>query len=212
MKRVFRWIVVLAVSGSGALLFWDHHVAAVGKRLIRKSTAKLPRRECALLLGTNKYLARGKVNWYYRYRIEAAARLYRSGKVERILLSGDGRSRYYDEVKRMRRDLIRRGIPASALVSDPGGVRTLESIRRSAERFGCRRPIIVSQPFHLERALYIARALGMEALGYAAAAREDTPAALRMRIREILARGKMAWDLLLWKIGDLSSFKKEHTP
>ena len=212
MKRVFRWIVVLAVVGTGALLFWDHHVAAVGKRLIRKSTAELPRRECALLLGTNKYLARGKVNWYYRYRIEAAARLYRSGKVKRILLSGDGRSRYYDEVKRMRRDLIRRGIPASALKSDPGGVRTLESIRRSAERFGCRRPIIVSQPFHLERALYIARALGMEALGYAAAAREDTPAALRMRIREILARGKMAWDLLLWNIGDLSSLKKEHTP
>jgi len=212
MKRVFLRSAVLALVGLVVLVGWNAYVGREGGALIRRRPAELPRRECALLLGTSKYLARGKINGYYRYRIDAAVRLYRSGKIQRILLSGDGRSRYYDEVKRMRRDLIRRGIPASRLVSDPEGVRTLLSIRRAMERFGCRRPIIVSQSFHLERALFIARTLGMEALGYAAKGPEHTSAALKMRLREILARGRMAWDLLLRKIGHLSSVTKESQP
>lgn len=208
MKRVLRRLLLLCVAVLGVLLAWDRYVAHVGKALIRKEPGRLPVRECALLLGTNKYLARGKVNWYYRYRIDAAVRLYRKGKVRKILLSGDGRSRYYDEVKRMRRDLIRRGVPATALLADRGGVRTLESILRAQKRFGCRRPIIVSQPFHLERALFIARFLGMEPLGYAAEAPEYTPAALKMRLRELLARARMALDLIRLKIAAFRNSKE----
>jgi SanA protein len=197
LLRGFGLLLVLMM----ALVAFDRIVAYRSAPKIHERIADLPKRRYALLLGTNKYLARGKENWYYRYRIEAAARLYRSGKVRRILLSGDGRSRYYDEVKRMRRDLIRSGVPSGALMEDRGGVRTFASLRRAQGRIDLNGTIVVSQRFHLERALFIAELLGGKGtIGYAAAAKEKTPAARKMQLREIAARGRMLWDLVreLW--------------
>jgi SanA protein len=199
------WFALITLAG---LLAFDRYVAVRAAPRIHHDPVRVPEGECILLPGTNKYLARGKENWYYRYRIDAALRLYRAGKAEAILISGDGRSRHYDEVARMRRDLLRRGVPPGALREDRGGLRTYLSLLRAKERFGCRRPLIVSQPFHLERALFIARALGMKAEGYAAAAPEGTPAARRMRLREIAARARMAWDLLSRRILERLSRKE----
>ena len=192
-----------------ALVAFDRYVAYRSAPKIHETIAGLPKRSSALILGTNKYLAPGRENWYYRHRIEAAARLYRAGTVRKILISGDGRSRYYDEVKRMRRDLVQAGVPASALLEDPGGVRTFESIRRAQGKIDLEETIIVSQRFHLERALFIASLLGGErTLGYAAAAKEKTPAARRMRLRELFARGRMAWDLLRLRLAELLKGKE----
>jgi SanA protein len=92
-------------------------------------------------------------------------------------------------------------VPASALLEDPGGVRTFDSIRRTQGKIDLDETIIVSQRFHLERALFIAALLGEEeTLGYAAAAKKKTPAARRMQARELFARGRMAWDLLRLKL------------
>jgi SanA protein len=197
LLRGFGLVSILVL----ALLAFDRYVAYRSAPKIHESIAGLPKRSYGLILGTNKYLAPGKENWYYRYRIEAAARLYRAGRVRKILSSGDGRSRYYDEVKRMRRDLIRAGVPASALLEDPGGVRTFDSLRRAQGKIDLDETIIVSQRFHLDRALFIASLLGGErTLGYAATAKEKTPAARRMQLRESAARGRMAWDLLRLKL------------
>ena len=205
MIRLLKWLgtllILLAVLGIGI----DRYVAWSVSSQIHDRIRDLPRVRVALLLGTNKYLQRGKINWYYRYRIEAARRLYRSGKASRILISGDGRSRYYDEVKRMRRDLLKAGLPAKDLILDPGGVRTIESIRRAQGKFGVDQTIIVSQKFHLERALFLANALGMEAVGYAAKGPENTPAAWRMRLREIAARSRMVLDLILFRLFGVTS-------
>ena len=124
-------------------------------------------------------------------RLETALRLYRAGKVERILISGARCSWNQDEVRAMREWLLDRGVPEAALLVDAEGSRTLETMR-NARAFGVREAIICSQAFHLPRALFLARSAGLEAWGMEA----DPPRRLtsrRNRWREQLAS---AWAIV----------------
>lgn len=126
----------------------------------------------------------------YRARIEAAAQLWRSGKVDYILASGDNGRRDYDEPSQMTIDLVDLGVLFEAIYRDYAGFRTLDSVVRARKVFGladgdC---IIVSQPFHNERALFLADAAGLHgAIAFHAA---DVPFAyaVKTRVREKFAR------------------------
>jgi SanA protein len=100
-------------------------------------------------------------------RLDAAVALYRDGRVGRLLLSGDS-ARYHDETGAMRRYALARGVPEAALVVDRAGLSTYDSVLRAQQVFGVQRVILVTQRFHLSRALYIANALGMDAWGVSA--------------------------------------------
>ncbi|MFT7481835.1 MAG: SanA protein, partial [Oceanospirillaceae bacterium] len=119
-----------------------------------------------LLLGTAKFLQSGEPNLYYKYRVEAAVELLNAGKVEFILVSGDNSTKYYDEPSTFETDLIEAGIPADKMYKDYAGFRTLDSIVRSKEVFGQSSITVISQPFHNERAIYIATRKGIDAIGY----------------------------------------------
>jgi vancomycin permeability regulator SanA len=123
--------------------------------------------------------------------MDAAAELIQSGKVEYLLVSGDNRFRTYDEPTEMRKALIARGVPAAKIVCDYAGLTTLDSVVRAKAVFGQESVTIVSQRFHNERAIYLARAFGVDAIGYNAA---DVPlaSAPRTYLREILSRQR-AW-------------------
>jgi SanA protein len=101
-------------------------------------------------------------------RIDRAVELYRIGKVEKLLVSGDNSIPAHDEAKAMRRYAILQGVPADAVVRDFAGFSTYDSCYRAKEVFGVRRAVLVTQGFHLPRALFIANSLGMEANGVAA--------------------------------------------
>ncbi len=149
--------------------------------------------EVALVLGTGRNLGNGRINLYYKYRLEAAETLYKSGKVNYLLLSGDNGSIYYNEPMAMKRDLVARGIPAERIYLDYAGFRTLDSVVRCRAVFGQQRFLIVSQGFHTARAVHIARHLGMDAESFDAPSVAMSP---RMWLRERLARFKMTLDLL----------------
>ena len=155
---------------------------------------KVPAKKAALVLGTAKYIAKGKQNYFYTYRIRAAAQLWKTKKIDAIIVSGD-KSTYYDEVTSMYKDLIKAGVPARYITKDFYGYRTFDSIVRAKEIFSLDDYIIVSQKFHLNRALYIAHGKGQKAIGFAAKDIKGTKAAKKMEDREALAQIKAFLDV-----------------
>jgi vancomycin permeability regulator SanA len=148
-------------------------------------TAGAPDAPVALVFGAG--LGRGGTpSPVLRQRLDAAVALYRVGKVKKLLVSGDNTDRYHDETASMRRYVIALGLPEADVVGDDAGVSTYDSCFRAREVFRVRRAILVTQDFHLPRALFIANSLGIESWGVAA----DAPAdwTRRYRIRELLAR------------------------
>ena len=155
---------------------------------------KVPAKKAALVLGTAKYVSKGKQNYFYTYRIRAAAKLWKAKKIDAIVVSGD-KSTYYDEVTSMYKDLIKAGVPSKYITKDFYGYRTFDSIVRAKEVFGLDDYIIVSQKFHLNRALYIAHGKGQKAIGFAATDIPGTKAAKKMADREALAQIKAFLDI-----------------
>lgn len=171
-------------------------VILLGNKYSYDSIENIPHNHCALVLGTSKYLTGGRTNLYYLYRIQAATYLYFYQKVDYIIVSGDNRNVNYNEPIKMYNDLIAAGIPKEKIIMDYAGFRTLDSVVRGKEVFGQDQYTIVSQPFHSQRAVYIARKKGIKAIAYNA---EDVVNTLSLDqiIREIGARILMEIDLLL---------------
>ncbi len=150
----------------------------------------------ALLLGTSSRTVAGRPNRFYHARIEAAAELFQSGKVKGILVSGDNATRWYNEPIAMQKDLIAAGVPAEFITLDYAGFRTLDSVVRAKEVFGQDHIIIVSQRFHAERAIFLARHYGIDASGLAAADPDDL-GLMKVRAREVLARVVAVLDIVI---------------
>lgn len=162
------------------------------------SVQKIPSNNTCLVLGTSKYVKRGYLNKYYTYRLDAAERLYKQGKVKFIIVSGDNGSKHYDEPTNMKNDLVARGIPSKKIYIDYAGFRTLDSVVRSKKIFGQNSITIVSQQFHNERAIFIAKRNGIKAIGYNAKGVSKLYG-LKTMLREKLARVKVLIDVVICK-------------
>ena len=173
-------------------------ISKEGSKYCYSSIDSIPHNHCALVLGTSKYLANGSRNSYYTNRIKAAVELYFCNKVDYIIVSGDNRNRNYNEPITMYNDLVTAGIPGRKIILDYAGFRTLDSVVRGKEVFGQEQFTIVSQSFHNQRAIYIARKKGIEAIAYNA---EDANGVieLRVQIREVAARMLVIFDMITEK-------------
>ena len=128
-------------------------------------------------------------------RLDTGLELFRAGKCSWFLVSGDNREHSYNEPQAMRRWLLRGGVPDERVISDYAGRRTYDSLRRAQVLFGVRRVVIVTSDFHMPRALYLARHLGLDAYGVPAST--GTMAAgkrLSLWVREFVARNLATWD------------------
>ena len=187
----FIWLIFLSIFVS------DYIVKEKTRVGIYENISSLPQTKVWLVLGTSKYIADGRRNLFYLYRLDAAKELYDAGKIEYILVSGDNSTEQYNETDTMKADLLAMWIPQEKIYGDYAGFRTLDSVVRAREIFGQESYIIITQKFHLERALYLAHHEWIDALGYPA---RDVPVKLapRVWIRERLARVKMMYDVLTW--------------
>lgn len=160
--------------------------------------SELPANKVGLVLGTSKYLKNGEPNYYFKYRMDAAEKLYKAGKVQYLLISGDNGHISYNEPIAMRKDLMKRGIPGERIFLDYAGFRTFDSVIRAWKIFGQTKFTIISQPFHNQRAVFIARKEGLEAIAFNA---KDigTMGGLKTQVRERFARVKMLIDLYITK-------------
>ena len=192
-----RRLLQTAVLGLSLVLLFIAYVniAAVwaSRGRVFDSVADVPKARVGLVFGTTDRVS-GRENLYFRYRIDAATALWKAGKVDLLLVSGDNRSRYYNEPEKMRVALVANGVPADKIVSDFAGLRTLDSVIRAKEIFGAEQPIFISQRFQVERALYLAKAHDINAYGFAARDVESS-GALKTRLREVGARVKMWLDV-----------------
>ena len=156
-----------------------------------------------LLLGTTPQARIGRItNAFFTYRIDAAEQLYKRGKIEKILISGDENSLDgVNETECMKDSLVARGIPASDIILDGKGYRTLNSIINANKTFGLKSFTIISQQFHNERAIYQSEHLGLDFEGIQAynAEMPKSRRAFLTTIREYLARVKMFIDLIIFE-------------
>ena len=159
---------------------------------------QLPDNEVGLVLGTSNKLTNGSPNPFFENRIKTAAALYHEKKVSHFILSGDNRTRYYNEPMEMKKALVKLGVPASAITLDYAGLRTLDSVVRSKEIFGQNRITIITQPFHCYRAIFISNYYDIDAVAVVASepAQEE---AFKVYFREYLARTKAILDLYILK-------------
>jgi SanA protein len=153
---------------------------------------KIPHNKTGLLLGTSKYLKSGQKNQYFVNRIAAAVNLYKAGKIDFIVISGDNNTKYYNEPIDMKQELLENGIPEDKIFLDYAGFRTYDS---AIKIFGQTSFTVISQEFHNIRAVYIARYFGLIATGFNA---KDAGMynGLKTKIREKFTRVKVFIDLL----------------
>jgi SanA protein len=162
---------------------------------IYTSVDAIPYNRVGLVLGTARHQVGGGINPFYQHRIEATLQLYESGKISRVLVSGDNGSIYYNEPNTIKKDLVAGGIPADHIYLDYAGFRTLDSMVRARIVFGLDSVTVISQEFHNERALFIASKKGLHAQGFNAGDVEGAKG-LKVHLREYFARVKVFLDLI----------------
>ncbi|AZA48163.1 hypothetical protein EG346_08120 [Chryseobacterium carnipullorum] len=195
IKNIFKFFLLLLAVGIIFIAWANYSIRKESRDFVSYRIADVPETKVALLLGTGKTLSNGMPNAYFYNRIQAAIDLYKSGKIKYILVSGDNSSKDYNEPEDMQLTLMKYGIPKERIVMDHAGFRTLDSVVRAKDIFGQTKLVIISQKFHNERAVFLARKNGMEAFGYNA---NDVNkyAGLKTNLREYLAKTKVYWDLL----------------
>lgn len=185
-----RRLVRVVVAGCVVALLpstWMYVVAA--DRL--RTTADVPRTEVAIVFGAG--LWNGEPSPYLAHRLDAAAELYRAGRIKVVLVTGDNSREDYDEPDAMRAYLTRHGVPDRRVVSDYAGFDTWDSCVRAKKIFGVDRAVLISQGFHIRRAVALCQAAGVTSYGVGVAAKHDVTWYYG-GTREIFAAGKAALD------------------
>lgn len=202
IKRIACVVGVMTVLCAVLMLLCDHLVSSNAEGKTFYEIDSIRHNKVGLLLGTNPKARVTKItNYFFIYRVDAAERLYRAGKIEKILISGDEDSLDgVNETECMRDSLVARGVPADDIILDGKGYRTINSVVNANKVYGLRSFTIISQEFHNERALYLAEHLGLdvERLQAYNAEMPKTRRAFLTTIREYFARVKMFWDLLTY--------------
>jgi SanA protein len=198
-KTPFRWFRCVVIAGAAVLVL----LVAVNLWMTLRSNdrmfdkaASVPETDVALVLGTGKFAGSGGLNAHFRIRMDSAAALYRAGRVKHFVLSGDNSRHGYNEPEDMKASLIERGVPAAAMTCDYAGFRTLDSVVRAKEIFGIAKCVIVSDDFHLARALWLADRNGIAATAYYSEALPWSTSG-KSRAREWLARVKAVSDEII---------------
>jgi SanA protein len=200
-QRPRRWYLGMIARSSALLLIF----IATSTLLIQYSVVRLARgrtfqdehringQHVGLVFGCDDRF-QDRENLYFTYRMDAAAALWKAGKLQCLIVSGDNRSMKYNEPQKMKRALMERGVPSEKIVCDYAGLRTLDSVIRAHTVFGVRKCLMISQLFQNERAIYIAEAHGIEAIGYNA--KDVTgPGGRKTKWREFAARMMMWIDI-----------------
>ena len=188
--RIFCILVCLGVLGAAAVLGINGYVKASAKAqiLTPEQAAQLECVDCILVLGCYVH-ENGNPSDMLHDRLQMGVELYDLGAAPKLLMTGDHGREGYDEVDAMKRFAVETGIPSENVFMDHAGFSTYESMYRARDIFQAKKIIIVTQRYHLHRALYIAKALGLDAYGVSADSRTYAGQTAR-DIREILARNK----------------------
>jgi SanA protein len=195
-KRFFKWTSIIIVCICLSIVWSNYWIISSTKTQLYTDITKIPSRKVGLVLGASKQTSRGTSNLYFTFRIQAAYQLFKSHKVQYLLVSGDNHAKGYDEPSDMRDALLALGVPDSCIVLDYAGFRTLDSVVRCEEVFGEDSITIISQEFHNQRAVFIANKSRIYAIAFNAQ-EVNKNYSFRTRIREYFARVKCVLDIYI---------------
>lgn len=190
IKTLFGIVVLIALLLGIMLAVLNRYVIDRGSDWIITETEalRLDEVDCILVLGAGVYANKYPSNML-EDRLLGGIRLYKLGISDRLLMSGDNGRVHYNEVKVMKDFAIKSGIPSEHIFQDHAGFSTYESMYRARDVFAAKKIVIVTQDYHMYRAIYIARALGLDAYGVVSNPRQYQGQQVR-DFREILARAK----------------------
>ncbi|MCF6277954.1 MAG: YdcF family protein [Anaerolineales bacterium] len=191
---MFKFVFVIGISGL-TLLAIARLITAVHSRGKIFSVEDVPAERAAIVFGAGLWRD-GSPTPVLRDRVQAASELYFQGKVEKLLMSGDNRFADYDEPTAMKNYALALGVPEEVIVLDYAGRRTYDTCYRANAIFGLEQAILVTQKFHLPRALYLCDALGLETSGVSADGRiYRKSSVLYWNTRESIATLAAFWDV-----------------
>lgn len=195
LGRILRAVVLLVIIGFLMIVYANVTAVWASRGRLFSDPNELPECRAGLVFGTTDRI-NGRENLYFRFRIDAAVKAWNAGKIDTLIVSGSSDDRYYNEPAKMARALVARGIPEDRIVEDAEGYRTLDSVVRIKDALAGEPVLFISQRFQNERAIYLAKAHGINAYGFNA---EDVEAAggLKTKFREVGARVKMWLDVNL---------------
>lgn len=196
-KKWFRWSCWILTVLIIFVLISNIWINSYTRNYLYDEVSNVPKTKVGMVLGTSKKLADGTPNLFFEYRIQATVGLFKAGKIELIVASGDNSTAGYDEPTMMKEELVKRGIPACKITCDYAGFRTFDSVMRMKKVFGQSAFLVISQKFHNQRAVFIGRKNGMEIIGFNAKDVKGTNG-LKTHIREYFARAKAVIDLYIW--------------
>ncbi len=188
--RLALTLAVFALVGMAGAILPAVWVSSTNQDRIYEDPGEVPAMPVAIVFGAGLQ-PDGSPSPMLADRIDAAVELYKAGKVNRILMSGDNSRPTYSEVASMQRRAVSEGVPESLIDLDDSGFRTYDSCYRAATIFGISRAVLVTQRYHLPRALFLARSFGINAVGLAAG-RADYNNQLYFDLRELAAQS-VAW-------------------
>lgn len=187
MKKMFKYLVCLIVISALVVFGIDLYVVFSTKDRIVNEYSELKDIDCIVVLGAGVY--DDKPSPMLKDRLDTAVMLFNDGVSEKIIMSGDHMNENHDEVNVMKTYAVEEGINSSSILMDHAGISTYDSIYRVKNIFRAKRVVIVTQEYHLYRALYIAKSLGLESYGVSADTIRYSGQFIR-DIREVLARDK----------------------
>jgi SanA protein len=192
-------VIILLILTLVAVLFCNYfYISATTINQTYNDVNQIPHNSVGLLLGTSILTKDGKPNQFFTNRIKATVELYENNKIDYIIVSGDNSTYSYNEPLFMKQSLIQNNIPPQVIITDFAGFKTLDSVIRSKKVFGQNEITIISQPFHNQRALYIANYNNLKAIAFNA---DSVPVrkSLKVYLREVLSRFKATIERILKK-------------
>lgn len=194
-RSIFFWLVTLPLLLLVAfVVVCNLWIVGSTRERVFATVSEVTAAPVGLVLGTSKKVSPDTLNLHFQNRVKAAAELIKSGRVETLLVSGYRDSQYYDETRDMIKGLTEMGVPKASIIADDKGARTLDSLSRAKSVFGFEDVVIVSDDFHVNRALFIADHVGVKAVALESA-EVDRMDSRSVRIRECFARVKAVIDL-----------------
>jgi len=222
LKNLIKLLAIFSSALLSIFLFFSliiyFYISKYSKEFIYNDISLIPNNKVGLTLGTSPVTGNGDTSQFFITRMEAAKKLKDNNKIEYILVSGDNRSISYNEPKYMKNYLLKLGVESGIIIPDYAGRRTLDSVLRSNEIFNQNSITIISQKFHNERAIFIARKNGINAIAFNAV--DPYPNTFknilqntRTYTREILARDIAIFDFVFNKrpeiLGETIEIKNE---
>lgn len=196
-KRLLMSLGALLLLAALLFVAGNVWVLTTTARYIDKQVLECRPADVGIVFGTSHWTRSGLRNPHFHARMRTSATLVAEQRVLHLLLSGDNRTQAYNEPRAMWRDLHRRGVPAEQLTMDFAGFSTYDTLVRARDVFQLERALLITQSWHLPRAIFIGRSLGMDVTGCVA---EEKPAAgeWRLRLREWVARVATLGDIYVW--------------